>query len=298
MTQVKVDFPKRIRVRFPNDDGTHYIEGRNGLFPITAIEVFDGDYTVYIDGIGKRGRPIRGGLAVPHEAMDEVARRWLQQRGFLPKDRTPASLFNALVGLINEWLDRLIDAGKLAETKPVTRGEVHALAEQILHATGQNGSQPAGGKEVYRVSLQDFLSRYIHHDTPRSALIDLALEYNDELADMELAWENAGGCFYDVFTFQIRAEGSHLVVYLIDNREGKCPHGNDPDGCDLCLDYANDIGRIPFWLDGIIARCASCGEFTWLHDPDRRCTACNRPLCFSCHIAGPRCRDCDAEGEV
>ena len=36
-----------------------------------------------------------------------------------------------IVNAINQWLDDLVDAGKIVEISPVTRGEIKRLAEEI-----------------------------------------------------------------------------------------------------------------------------------------------------------------------
>ena len=65
-----------------------WIQGRNGLFDIRAVEAsgYPEDNTlVMLDGIGKRGNPINGGIALEPRAMDELARKWLEARGLLPE---------------------------------------------------------------------------------------------------------------------------------------------------------------------------------------------------------------------
>ena len=61
------------------------ITGRNGTFYLTAVELWwtPSGGNVYIDGIGRRGRAIRGGLSLDPEAMDELSIEWLRQRGKL-----------------------------------------------------------------------------------------------------------------------------------------------------------------------------------------------------------------------
>jgi len=59
------------------------IVGRNGFFGIRAVEAWCGPVDVNIQGIGKRGHPIRGGLWVSHEAMDDLCEKWLRRRGKL-----------------------------------------------------------------------------------------------------------------------------------------------------------------------------------------------------------------------
>jgi len=68
--------PRRIRV--DTDVKRSYIQGRNGLYDIHEIEIWETeDGNVFIDGIGKRGNAINGGLHITKEAMTEIAKRWL-----------------------------------------------------------------------------------------------------------------------------------------------------------------------------------------------------------------------------
>ncbi len=57
------------------------IIGRNGFYDITKVELWSGAVDVNIQGIGKRGFAIRGGLWISHEAMDQLATKWLAERG-------------------------------------------------------------------------------------------------------------------------------------------------------------------------------------------------------------------------
>jgi hypothetical protein len=56
------------------------ITGRNGTFGIKAVRVFCYGDQVWIDGVGKRGRAIKGGLMISVKAMDEMADRWIAKR--------------------------------------------------------------------------------------------------------------------------------------------------------------------------------------------------------------------------
>jgi hypothetical protein len=57
------------------------ITGRNGHFPIAGVSVWSGPTDVKIDGVGRRGSAIRGGLRISHDAMDRIAVEWLRRRG-------------------------------------------------------------------------------------------------------------------------------------------------------------------------------------------------------------------------
>ena len=83
-----------VRVSVP--EGTGHIQGRNGYFQISAVQVWHGTDTAFIEGIGKRGTVINGGLDLPIEVMDEIAQQWLNARGVekerrAPSPRTPLS---------------------------------------------------------------------------------------------------------------------------------------------------------------------------------------------------------------
>jgi len=64
-----------------------WIQGRNGLFDILAVRVgwYGNPTGVYIDGIGKRGKTINGGLSLTASAMDALCERWLLERGYSVK---------------------------------------------------------------------------------------------------------------------------------------------------------------------------------------------------------------------
>jgi hypothetical protein len=59
-----------------------WIQGRNGLFNITAIQIWGPGDVLYVDGIGKRGFAIKGGLCVNIGAFDNLAIQWLESRGY------------------------------------------------------------------------------------------------------------------------------------------------------------------------------------------------------------------------
>ena len=63
------------------DPKVSLIVGRNGERPIEFVEVWAADDRAFVDGIGKRGSAIRGGLMFPTKTMDEIAREWLKARG-------------------------------------------------------------------------------------------------------------------------------------------------------------------------------------------------------------------------
>ena len=59
------------------------ITGRNGTFDITGVSIWDGNGKCFIDGIGKRGNAIKGGLMLPSDKMDELAFKWLEERDYV-----------------------------------------------------------------------------------------------------------------------------------------------------------------------------------------------------------------------
>ena len=59
------------------------ITGRNGTFEIIGVSIWDGQGKCFIDGIGKRGNTIKGGLMLPSKDMDELAFKWLEERGYV-----------------------------------------------------------------------------------------------------------------------------------------------------------------------------------------------------------------------
>jgi hypothetical protein len=67
-------------------DTEGFITGRNGTFDITKVvltQTHSGSLEVLIDGVGKRGKFLNGGLRVTVAAMDELCEKWLKERGKL-----------------------------------------------------------------------------------------------------------------------------------------------------------------------------------------------------------------------
>lgn len=61
---------------------TGWVQGRNQLSEIKALNVWIGGDLCYFDFISKKsGKVINGGGAITPEAMDELALEWLKQRG-------------------------------------------------------------------------------------------------------------------------------------------------------------------------------------------------------------------------
>lgn len=83
-----------MNIQQPVSEG--YIQGRNGVFDLTAIQVWQAEGhegKVFIDGIGKRGNPIRGGIGrVPVGEFEQLCIAFLKARGYTvtePDLRTP-----------------------------------------------------------------------------------------------------------------------------------------------------------------------------------------------------------------
>jgi hypothetical protein len=71
---------ERIDIRVPTDPEDSIVRGRNGTYYITTLrvcEMFDG--YVSLEGIGKRGFVIRGGLCVTKKCFEEMCRAYLAQ---------------------------------------------------------------------------------------------------------------------------------------------------------------------------------------------------------------------------
>jgi len=78
--------PKRddlIEFTTPTDPELSIIDGRNGMFHITQLHVWEShDHVhVYLDGIGKRGLGIHGGLRVTKECFANACRTFLDEYG-------------------------------------------------------------------------------------------------------------------------------------------------------------------------------------------------------------------------
>ena len=71
---------KTLRIPAPG-----FIKGRNGAFDIVGIELWvpeQDDFDVWVDGVGKRGKVINGGLRIAPTGFDEVCRQYLETRGW------------------------------------------------------------------------------------------------------------------------------------------------------------------------------------------------------------------------
>lgn len=98
---------KRTHVEIKLDPEGSWIEGRNGIFDITAISVWSHGAQVFIEGIGKRGRAIRGGLGVDsEEAMDRLAIEWLNQRSAAIRSSDRRDFQEVFDSLAIEWLSQ------------------------------------------------------------------------------------------------------------------------------------------------------------------------------------------------
>ena len=66
------------------EDGSDaLLVGRNGTWDLTAVVLNQGGGWCAIDGVGKRGNILRGGMMIPVEAMDKLAFGWLEHRNYV-----------------------------------------------------------------------------------------------------------------------------------------------------------------------------------------------------------------------
>jgi len=75
-----------VNIIVPTGGEFSTVEGRNGMFRITKLRVWEShDHeNIYVEGIGKREIAIRGGLRVTKECFEEVCRRYLNhERGYV-----------------------------------------------------------------------------------------------------------------------------------------------------------------------------------------------------------------------
>ena len=64
------------------DPERSWVQGRNGIAKVAELRIW-GDEKAYIDFVNRRGMAINGGGAVNVEAMDSLARQWLEERGWI-----------------------------------------------------------------------------------------------------------------------------------------------------------------------------------------------------------------------
>lgn len=77
-----------VTVRFENPRKTWWVLGRNGIAQCTGIDVWQPDVregreeVLFIDFLNSKGDTVRGGAMVPPEAFEELAIKFLTNRGF------------------------------------------------------------------------------------------------------------------------------------------------------------------------------------------------------------------------
>ncbi len=145
--------------------------------------------------------------------------------------------------------------------------------------------------EMYRVKIQEALEWPLHKGSLAETLRDAAVA--NRFQEMEVEWEEAGSDFYSAFRLDVRVEGDEFVVVLVDETDGRCPHGQDPALCEACREFADRQGMEPFWMRR--RRCSSCGEMVPLDEHTHECIICGRLLCNNCFSASPRCPECTGE---
>jgi hypothetical protein len=70
--------PKLLSVEVPTDREDSIVTGRNGVFHIEKLWIWEnGIEQIYIEGIGKSGKALRGGLRVTMECFAQAARDFL-----------------------------------------------------------------------------------------------------------------------------------------------------------------------------------------------------------------------------
>jgi hypothetical protein len=128
-----------IKVQFePTDEmlaryADYYSTGRNGTYKTRGVEchLTYARPVVLIRGLTSRGKAARGDIELPVEAMDELARKWLEARG-----KSDGELRQLLQEAL-ECVDADEEARAEAWPKEVERGELELdLAQRIRHALG------------------------------------------------------------------------------------------------------------------------------------------------------------------
>jgi len=99
---------------------------------------------------------------------------------------------------------------------------------------------------MYRVPILETINWEIYKSSLAEMLRDNAVTGHFQV--MEAEWEDAGGDFYSDFRLDIRIEDGHFAVYLVDETDGRCPHGEDPAQCERCKAIAEEWGYEPFWM--------------------------------------------------
>ncbi len=99
--------------------------------------------------------------------------------------------------------------------------------------------------EMFRVPIQEAVRWEIYKSSLDEALRDEAL--TGRFKEMEAAWEDAGGDFYDKHHLEVRVDGGDFVVILVDETDGLCPHDQNPTECRACQEFAARHGE-PFWM--------------------------------------------------
>tara|TARA_Y100000310_G_C20636826_1_gene791621 strand:+ start:793 stop:1164 length:372 start_codon:yes stop_codon:yes gene_type:complete len=100
-----------VKARTEFDFEPSFAVGRNGLRPIKAVEVWEGNGCAYIDFITRaRGKVLNAGGMLPVEAMDRLALAWLKERGKQVLVVTPSEDAD-----LSEIKDRMASFGDLLQ---------------------------------------------------------------------------------------------------------------------------------------------------------------------------------------
>jgi hypothetical protein len=97
--------PDLIDLKVPTDPEMSRVDGRNGMFRIEQLYIWESvDHRhVYIDGIGKRNVAIRGGLRVSMECFAEVCRQFLHELELRKTRENLAALGEAVAARAAIW---------------------------------------------------------------------------------------------------------------------------------------------------------------------------------------------------
>ena len=131
-----------VKGRFSKRDLLPFVDGRNGTWPITAIEIVSSSHTAGICGIGKRNRAIRGGfICIPFEDMDALCEAWLEARLDDRFDAWFQRVDEAFQGLQGKALEECMPTVDL--TQCFAHGEApEHVARKLVYRLGVDSGAP------------------------------------------------------------------------------------------------------------------------------------------------------------
>ncbi|HUV93910.1 MAG TPA: hypothetical protein VMX14_03655 [Anaerolineae bacterium] len=157
-------FEARVTVEVPVGQRKYadpYIVGRNGYYPITALRIDQwgqddpqGDGAVNVEGIGKRGKPIRGGFrCLMVEDIDALCKAWIEARGglvIMPGDEGVSGLVTVCCGVPDDSVVLGRDSDALQRIGEEYVGDIdpekmeyHLAAVELLAAPQQRSEEQA-----------------------------------------------------------------------------------------------------------------------------------------------------------